>query len=376
MVNKKLLFIINVDWFFVSHRLPIAQAALKKGFEVHIACAVTDKKDQLESEGIIVHDLGLSRSSTAFSSEVKAIVDIYKVIRNVKPDIVHSVTIKPVLYGNIMARLLGVPVRVSSISGLGYVFIASGIKAKIFRVFVSVMYRMALGSSNAVIFQNKSDRDVIRKIGTIEPKQEILIPGSGVDLACYPVLDEPMEIPVVMLVARLLIDKGVNEFVAAANTLKPLRPNIRMVLVGDVDSGNPKSVTSEQLATWVTEGVVEHWGYSDNVADTMSKSNVIVLPSYREGLPKCLIEAAACGRAVVTTDVPGCRDAIEPEKTGLLVPVKTVRPLVDAILKLIDDDTLRHALATRGREFAEEAFDIKDVVDTHLAIYTNNEESV
>lgn len=376
MVSKKLLFIVNVDWFFVSHRLPIALKALKEGFEVHVACAITDKKDLLESEGIVVHELDLSRSGTIFSSELKSIADIYHVIKDVKPQILHTVTIKPVLYGNIVARLLNVPVRVSSISGLGYVFIASGLKAKLFRTFISAMYRMALGSSKAVIFQNTSDRDVLRNMQAIISRQEVLIRGSGVSLQSYTVVEEPADAPVVMLVARLLIDKGVNEFVAAANALKSIRPEIRMVLVGDVDCGNPKSITTKQLTTWVTDRAVEHWGYSDNVAETMSEANVIVLPSYREGLPKCLIEAAACGRAVVTTDVPGCRDAIEPDKTGLLVPVKTVRPLVDAIIKLIDDDSLRHAFATRGRQFAEETFDIRDVVDIHLSIYTNNEEPV
>jgi glycosyltransferase involved in cell wall biosynthesis len=367
---KKLLFIVNVDWFFISHRLPIAITAIQKGFEVHIACAITTKKAALESLGIVVHPLKMSRSGVNVISEIRSFVQIFDAVTNVRPDIVHTVTIKPVLYGNIVARLLKVPVRVASISGLGYVFIASGFKAKIFRALISTMYRVALSDAKAIIFQNKHDRDILKKMGAVNPSQEVFIRGSGVDLNEYAVVNEPKDVPpVVMLVARLLVDKGVNEFVAAASILKHLRPDIRMVLVGDIDSGNPKSITSEQLKSWIDNNVIEHWGYSYNVSKTMAQSNIVVLPSYREGLPKSLIEAAACGRAVVTTDVPGCRDAIEPGKTGLLVRVKTDKPLADAILKLIDDESLRHQFAIRAREFAEITFSINDVIDTHLTLY-------
>ena len=368
-MKKKLLFIVNVDWFFVSHRLPIALEAIKNGYEVHLACAITNKKDELIAKGVTVHPIELSRSATGVVGEFKTLAQLFSVIREVKPDIVHSVTIKPVLYGNFLARLLKVPLRVSSISGLGYVFIASGLKSKIFRALISAMYRVVLKGAKAVIFQNKSDRDVLKQMGAVCPEQEVFIRGSGVDLNVYPVLPEPIEAPVVMLVARLLVDKGVNEFVAAAKILKSSRADIRMVLVGDIDLDNPKSVSSKQLRFWIDNEVIEHWGYSHNVGETMAKANVVVLPSYREGLPKSLIEAAACGRAVVTTDVPGCRDAIETNKTGLLVPVKLVEPLAEAILKLVNDDPLRHQFALRARQLAEEAFDINDVISKHLDIY-------
>jgi glycosyltransferase involved in cell wall biosynthesis len=368
---KKLLFVVNVDWFFISHRLPIALAAIKQGFEVHLACAVTDKKEMLEAEGILVHPLALSRSGVGVLNELKTLQQLFNVIKLVKPDVVHSVTIKPVLYGNIVARLLKVPVRVSSISGLGYVFIASGIRATLFRVFISSLYKLALGGAKAIIFQNSADRDTLKHLGVVKSEQEVFIRGSGVDLSLYPVIAEPKGAPVVMLVARLLIDKGVNEFVFAAKKIKLSHPDIRMVMVGDIDVENPKSITAQQLKAWVSDGVVEHWGYRHDVATTMSQSNVIVLPSYREGLPKSLIEAAACGRAVVTTDVPGCRDAIESNKTGLLIPVKSGDLLADAILKLIDDNELRSQFSINGRILAEEAFDIKDVIDKHLVIYKN-----
>jgi glycosyltransferase involved in cell wall biosynthesis len=366
---NKLLFIVNVDWFFVSHRIPIAIAAIEQGFEVHIACAITNGKKELESKGIVVHPLELSRSGVSLSKEINTFRQLLSVVKLIKPDIVHSITIKPVLYGNIVARLLKVPIRVSSISGLGYVFIASGFKSKVFRMLISTMYRHALFGAKAVIYQNHSDRDIFKKLGVTKTKQEVFIRGSGVDLNLYPVLDEPKGAPVVMLVARLLIDKGVNEFVLAAQLIKAKRADVRFVLVGDVDLENPKSIDQTQLNEWIANGVVEHWGYSHNVAETISKSNIMVLPSYREGLPKSLIEAAACGRAVITTNVPGCRDAIEANKTGLLVPVKSAELLAEAILTLIDDNQLRLHFALNGRQLAESAFDIQDVIKKHLDIY-------
>lgn len=366
---KKLLFIVNVDKGLISHRLPIALAALKKGYEVHIACGITDKQEWIENKGIIVHPISLSRSGVGIWGELIAIRQLFSVIREVKPHIIHSVTIKPVLYGNIIGRLLRTPVRVSSISGLGYVFIAEGLKAKLLRFIISILYKMALPKSQFVIFQNKDDQDILKKMGAIKNDQVILIRGSGIDLKTHKMQPEPKGTPVVMLLARLLIDKGVNEFVEAARVLDGKNIKVRMVLVGDIDEGNPKSVSQLEIKKWLEEGVIEHWGYSECVSNTIAKSNIMVLPSYREGLPKSLIEAAASGRAVITTNVPGCRDAIEPNKTGLLVPVKSVTSLVEAILKLIDDESLRFKFAENGRKLAESAFNIDDVVAKHLEIY-------
>jgi glycosyltransferase involved in cell wall biosynthesis len=367
---RKILFIVNVDWFFISHRLPIALAAIKQGYEVHVACGITDKKTMLENLGLIVHPLTLSRSGTGVFSEFKTLKQLFTIIKLVGPDITHSITIKPVLYGNIISRLLRVPTRVASISGLGYVFIASGIKAKFFRVFIALLYRSALSDAKTVIFQNNSDRDVLKKLGAIKPEQELFIRGSGVDLSLYPVLPEPKDKLVVMLVTRLLIDKGVYEFVKAAEIIKAQVDNVRMVLVGSTDPGNPNSVTMQKIKSWVDADIIEYWGHSSEVATTMSKSNVIVLPSYREGLPKVLIEAAACGRAVVTTDVPGCRDAIEPNETGLLVDVKSASSLASGVLSLISNDNLRYKFAKNARKLAERDFNINDVVSMHLSIYS------
>lgn len=367
---KKLLFVVNVDWFFVSHRLPIAMAAQREGYEIHLACNFTDQADYLASLGFILHQLDLSRSGTGLLAEISAFKGIFVMLRKVKPDIVHLVTIKPVIYGGIASRILKTKQRVASISGLGYIFIARGIRASVLRFAVSMLYRFALRSGNTkVIFQNPDDKQLLLNLGIIEPSQVVMIRGSGVDLNRYDVKPEPNDIPVIMLVARLLIDKGVLEFVDAARELKHCGASVRMVLVGDTDEGNPKSVSSADIDGWLSENLIEHWGYQKNINDIMAKANVVVLPSYREGLPKSLIEAAACGRAVITTDVPGCRDAVTPNVTGLLVPVKKSAGLVDAILQLTNDKVLRRNMGLAGRQLAEQAFDIKLVIKTHLQLY-------
>ena len=370
MKNKKLLFVVNVDWFFASHRLPIAVAALKEGYEVHVACGITDKKEYLESLGLIVHPIDLSRGSTGIMQELKSFRDIFKVLINVKPDIVHFVTIKPVLYGGIASRIIGIPNRVFSISGMGYVFTSKKKKTSILRFFILQLYRLALGGTTSrVIVQNTDDRDILTRYNVIEESQETLIRGSGVDMKTHTFMKEPDGVPVVVMASRLLEDKGVLEFVEAARMLQKKDIMTVFKLYGDIDEHNPASLTRNEVNKIKKEGNVEVHGYTNDIAKVFSTSNIVVLPSYREGLPKVLIEAAACGRAIITTDVPGCRDAIEADQTGLLVKVKESKPLAKAIERLVKDKTLREQMGKAGRELAEKEFDIEKVIDTHLDIY-------
>lgn len=369
-MKKKLLFIVNVDWFFVSHRLPIALKAQDEGYEIHIACSITSKRQELESHGFNVHDIILNRGEVAVVSELKSLFNIWRVIKKVAPDVMHLVTIKPVIYGGIVSRFRQIKRRVVSISGLGYVFIDQKLKTKILRFFIKNLYRLALNDSNTkVIFQNKNDEELFLKNDIISSCQSVLIRGSGVDLDKFKFTPEPKGKPVVMFLARLLKDKGFDEFCLAASFLKNKNVDVDFVLVGDLDECNPNSVTRSELKRWVSSGIVQHWGYSSNVNDIISKSHIMVLPSYREGLPKSLIEAAACGRAVVTTDVPGCRDAIEANRTGLLVEVKSVESLTLAIQELLDNSRKRQEFGFSGRKLAESYFDISQVVDKHIELY-------
>jgi glycosyltransferase involved in cell wall biosynthesis len=369
-MNRRLLFVVNVDWFFLSHRLPIALEAQRQGYQVHIATGLTDKLDELQRYGLVVHPLALDRSSTGLSNALRTMVELWKVFRAVRPDVVHLVTIKPVLLGGLVARLAGVPAMVAAVSGLGFVFMARGAKAVVRRWLVGGLYRVALGHRNLkVVFQNPDDRASLAKLAHLPSSKVEMIRGSGVDLTQYGHTPLPPGVPVVVLAARLLADKGVREFVQAARLLQQQGVSARFCLVGSVDPANPASLTDAEPMHWANEGVVELWGQRADMPAVFSSAHLVVLPSYREGLPKVLLEAAACGRAVVTTDVPGCRDAIDPGVTGVLVPVRNATALADALKGLINNPERCQAMGNAGRSLAESAFDVRQVVASHLRIY-------
>ena len=354
----------------MSHRLPIALEAQKQGYQVHIATAITDKLNVLQKHGLIVHPLVMDRSKSGLGTTLRTMIELWQVFMAIRPDVVHLVTIKPVLLGGLMARLAKVPAIVVAVSGLGYVFIARGIKAGLRRWIVSLLYRLVLDHPNIkVIFQNADDRDSLLELTRLSPANVQLIRGSGVNLSEYCFSPLPTGVPVVLLAARLLKDKGVCEFVLAAQLLKQQGVSARFCLVGSVDPANPASLTETELVEWEEQGVVELWGHRSDMPETLSRAYIVVLPSYREGLPKVLLEAAACGRAVVTTDVPGCRDAIEPDISGVLVPVRDPSTLAIALKNLIGDPVRCLSMGKAGRKLAEQNFDVKQVIAIHLQIY-------
>lgn len=369
-MSRTLMFVVNVDWFFLSHRLPIALAALRDGYQVHIATGLTDKRAELEHHGLVVHPLALERSSASLRSAWRTGVELWRVFRSVRPDVLHLVTIKPVLLGGLVARLARVPAVVAAVSGLGFVFTARGFRATLRRVLVGALYRVALGHRNLkVITQNPDDRARLARLAHLPDATVAMILGSGVDLIQYRHTQLPPGVPVVVLAARLLADKGVHEFVQAARLLRQQGVSARFCLVGEPDPANPASLAQAELTRWADEGVVELWGQRADMPTVLGQAYAVVLPSYREGLPKVLLEAAACGRAVVTTDVPGCRDAIEPGVTGVLVPVRDAVALAEALKGLIKDHARCQAMGEAGRALAERAFDVREVVAAHLRLY-------
>ncbi len=370
-MTKKILFVINVDWFFISHRLPLSLEALKKGYEVHIACGITDKKGYLESLGLTVHPINISRSGMGIKNEIKSFLEIYKLLKKVSPDIVHFVTIKPVLYGGIVSRFLGHFRKVFAISGLGFVFVAQSIKAKMVRTIVRIMYKIALGGDNShVIVQNPEDKKVILSFDTINNKDITLIKGSGVDLKQYFYKSSENIIPKVVMASRLLKEKGVFEFAEAAKILEKRDMKVEFELYGEIDEGNPNSLTKGDLDKISKIPNFNVKGFSSNIKSVFQKSDIIVLPSYYgEGLPKVLIEAASCGRAIVTTNMPGCKDTIIENKTGLFCKVKDAESLAKCIEKLILDSDLRNNMGRNSRKLAEQEFDIKKVIQKHFEIY-------
>lgn len=368
-MSKTILFVVNDAAFFLSHRLVLAEAARDAGHKVEIATGAGPATGKIQGLGFAFHELPLSRSGLNPLAEFASLGALYKLFRKVRPDLVHLVTIKPVLYGGVAARLAQVPSVVTAISGLGTIFLANGGVATLRRIAVQMAYRFSLGHRNIrVVFQNPSDRETFQRFG-IDAHKTVIITGSGVDLSQFPVVAEPPPPVTVTMASRLLRDKGVREYVAAAEMVRARLPETVFQLAGDIDPGNPTSLSQEDCDAIALSGHVRLLGHRTDVAELFSASHIAVLPSYREGLPKVLIEAAAAGRAVVTTDVPGCRDAIEPGWTGLLVPVRQADALAEAIEALATDNALRQAFGRAGRALAERQFDVRQVAAQHLAIY-------
>ncbi|OXY81886.1 glycosyltransferase family 4 protein [Oceanimonas doudoroffii] len=368
--SNVILFVVNTPDFFLSHRLALAVAAQRSGYDVHIATADGSDVELIQAQGFVHHVVPFLRSGQNPLNELSTLLCLVKLFRRVKPSLVHLITIKPVLYGGIAARLVGVKSVVSAVSGLGTVFLAHSGAARLRRWLVTKLYHFAFKQKRlAVIFQNPDDRDLLLSLGVLIADQTRMIRGSGVALSDYPYVPEPEGKPVVVMAARLLKDKGVFEFVEAARLLKQHNLSIEMRLIGSPDPGNPTSVSQLELEQWAAEEHIELLGYRKDIAQQYAAANIVCLPSYREGLPKSLVEAAACGRAVVTTDVPGCRDAITPNETGLLVPVKNAEALADAIEFFISSPNLRKRMGEAGRALAEEAFAIEKIIKQHMDIY-------
>lgn len=367
---SKLLFFITEDWYFCSHRLPIAREAKKLGYEVLVATRVDRHAEQITSEGFRLIPLRMQRQSTNPLKELAAIIEIIGIYRREKPDIVHHVAMKPVLYGSLAALLSGIPNVVNALAGMGYVFISNQIKAIFLRPVLRGAFRLLLNSVRSrLILQNKDDSDMFIGSRLVSKERIRIIRGSGVDTDIFSPVPEPEGPPLVMLASRMLWDKGVGEFVKAAELLKSRNVEARFVLVGDTDPHNPAAIPVEQLQAWYRDGTVSWCGHRDDMPNALAQSHIVCLPSYREGLPKSLLEAASSGRPIVTTDTNGCRDVVRHGENGFLVPVKSVVELADALQLLIRDPELRKKMGARGREIVIQEFAEERVVAETMAVY-------
>lgn len=370
--RPRLLFVVNSDWFFLSHRLPVARAARAMGFEVLVAAIDTGSAAAIESEGLSFLPLPMSHSGINPLRELGAVRALRRLYRRHRPDIVHHVTIKPVLYGSLAARSFPGMAVVNAVSGRGYVF-SSRRRAAALRLVVRALYRIALRSDRAhTIFQNPEDRQFFVDARMVRRERTTLIRGSGVDCSRFRPAPEPAGAPVVMLASRMLWDKGVAEFVGAARLLRAsaAATGARFALVGRPDPGNPAAVPAEQLEAWARAGMVEWWGHRDDMPAVLRQAAVVVLPTfYPEGVPKVLIEAAACGRAIVATDAPGCREVVRPGVNGLLVPPHDILSTAEAIDRLLRDPELRGRFGREGRRIATAEFSEQGVVAQTLDVY-------
>jgi len=370
MKNKKILFLVNVDWFFLSHRLPIALAAKEAGYEVFVATADTGNREEIKGYGFTFIEVPFSRKGTNLFREAMMLPRIFSLYRRIKPDLVHHVTIKPVLFGSLVARFYKNIKVVNAITGLGFAF-SKDEKASSIKRLVSRAYKVGLQNPRQrTIFQNEEDKAVFVDNGFIKSEQTSLIRGSGVNIKDFKPVGKAEEPPVILLASRMIWDKGLQEFKAAAEIVKKERSDVRFVLAGKSDDGNPNAVPESTLNEWNRAGVVEWWGHCENMPEILQKSAVVTLPTfYPEGVPKILIEAAATGRPIVTTNRPGCRDIVRDGENGLLVPQKDSEKLAEAILTLLNDPDLMEKYGKAGRKIVEEEFSEKIVVEKTLGVY-------
>jgi glycosyltransferase involved in cell wall biosynthesis len=369
--GSRLLFVVNDTAFFLSHRLPLAIAAREAGFDIHLAALDTGGLDDIRAHGITYHPLSVDRTGINPLREFRLLWQLVRMIRALRPTILHTVTIKPVLYGGIAARLLGVPSLVSAVTGLGLVFVGGDRKTSSVRWAVRALYRMALRHTNScAIFQNPDDCRYMINAGLTSSERTVLIRSSGVDTAVFQPSPPPPGPPIVIMPARLLWPKGVGEFVEAARLLRRGRVPIRMALVGEPAAHSPATVTQSMIESWVDQGAIEWWGRQSDMTRVYAQSHIVCLPSYYgEGVPRVLIEAAASGRPIVTTDTPGCREVVEHGDNGLLVPPRTPTALAEALLTLAQDPELRIEMGRQGRERAVAEFSLDRVVAATLEVY-------
>jgi glycosyltransferase involved in cell wall biosynthesis len=362
----KLMFLVTEDWYFVSHRLPLAVAAKAEGFDVVVATRLESLARVIEAAGIRAIPFEMSRRGMNPLHELATLVRLWRLYHRERPNIVHHVALKPVLLGGMAARLGGIHAVVSAVAGMGFLFADEG-RLPWARTWFKRLLPMVIGSGRAIV-QNPDDASLLEASGVL-PERIRLIRGAGVDLARFKLQPEQDGPLLVVLPARMLWDKGVGEFVTAARQLRQQEISARFALVGERDRANPASVPLSELETWREEGVVEWWGRREDMPGVFAQSHVVCLPSYREGLPKALLEAAACGRPIVATDAPGCREIVRHEDNGLLVPVRDAVALAAALERLIRDASLRQRMGQRGRERVETEFSQQRVISETLAVY-------
>lgn len=375
-LTGRLLFVVTEDWAFLRHRLPMAMAAVAGGFEVAVATRVSRHGDAIREHGIQVYHTPLDRAGLSPLRDIRYLLRLVAVLRAFRPGLIHNVASKPILYGTMAARLAAPGARIiNAFTGLGILFTegARTGRAKIIGgVLLAALRVLCRGRRVTMLVQNSDDRAFLAERGIGGGARTALIPGSGVDTDAFRPTPEPGAGPVrALFVGRLLWTKGLGELAAAARILKDRGRDIRFVLVGAPDPGNPTSVSAADIEAWVRDGLVEWQGERSDIAACWAGAHIAVLPSWREGMPKSLLEAAACGRPMVATDVPGCRDLVRSGETGLLVPRGDAAALADAVDALAADPARRTAMGANARRDAETRFSAGIIGQQTQALYRN-----
>jgi glycosyltransferase involved in cell wall biosynthesis len=374
-MTKKLLMVANQLDSFFNHRLPQALGAQQLGFDIHVAMdeaqSACTRAEQNGIDGLTFHHLPLTRGFASPASELTSITALHRLIRHLRPDIVHAYTLKPVLYAGLTTRVTGTALA-ASVTGVGSFFLGTSARDKIIQTGLLPALRIALAGRRPVrvIVQNPDDQTLVTGPLAVHQNATRLIRGSGVDISRFTPAGTPPAPPArVVLAARMLADKGVREFVSAARRLKAQGIEAEFILAGGLDPANRSAISENEIAGWARDGIVTWDGHVADMAALNRSAHIACLPSYREGLPKSLLEAAACGLPIVATDVPGCREAVRDGATGLLVPARSVAPLADALASLILDAELRTRMGAAGRAYVEQGLSVDAVVTQTLTVY-------
>ncbi len=380
MKNKlKILYVVNHAAFFVSHRLPIALAARDQGFSIDLITGQAGSPSMEVLTAAKLKEANLHHQRIAFTSgglnpvtELMGLIQLIYQVNKIQPEIIHCISPKGIIYGGLAARFTKTKNLVLAISGMGFAF-TKGNSSNQFRDLLSRIYTLIFAfilkhPNIRVIVQNDDDRRTVIEMG-LDSNKIVLIPGSGVKLEKLVNLDIEAKSPIVLLPARMLWDKGVGDFIEAARQLKSLMPKWRFILAGAADYQNPTSVPIGLLEGLNVKQIIEWVGHVDDMTPYFSAASIVCLPSYREGMPKCLLEGAAAGCAIVTTDTVGCREAILPEVSGLLVPVRDGVALKNALYLLMNNRDLRESFGRSGRKLAIDKFGLDAVIKSTLSIY-------
>ena len=363
------MLVVTEDWYLWSHRIGLAVAARDAGYDVTVVTRASEYGDRIRALGLNLVDVDFARGMLSPRSNLRTVRKLCTVYRRLKPHLVHHVAIKPIVLGSAAATWARVPAVVNALTGLGTAFLPGNTKLHVVRP----VLRMALGWAlrhprSYTIVQNPDNARFVESLG-VQPERVSIVRGAGVDVQRFRLQPEPKGPIRVTMVSRLLRDKGVLEFVEAARMIREAHGDLVFTLVGTTDKENPTSVPSETVWSWAKAGLVEWWGYRADIADVLAQSHIVVLPSYAEGLPKALLEAAACGRPIVATDVSGCREVVQHEGNGLLVPARDARALADAVVALAGNPVRRAAMGAEGRRRTETEFAAERINEETLKVY-------
>jgi glycosyltransferase involved in cell wall biosynthesis len=369
MSQIKILYVVNVDWFFISHRLPLALEAKKRGYEVAIAATNTGRFKELEDLGFKLFDLKIERSGIHPIKELLSVFELIKILKTIKPTIVHNVTLKMAIYGSIACRFVHVDKVVNAISGLGFNYTANRkTKAqKILNILIKVAFRK---SGFSFLFQNPDDLQLFKNLKLNSKNKLVVIKGSGVDLRKFIFSNKKNQNNIrFILTARMLKDKGISEFIAASKIVSQKFPNSKFTLVGDIDKENLASYSEIELKNELKDTNINWLGHRNDIFELLRNSDIMVFPSYREGLPKSLIEAAAVGLPIITTNTVGCRECVDEGINGFLVPVANSSILAEKMIELIENPELIKEMGQASRVKAEKEFSLDMVIHKTFKLY-------